>query len=262
MNLFCLVSSGSICFHVWNFSLFYFLTSVLFYLFYFWDMILLGWVRLTWTSPSSCLRPPVRALQMPLVSPSMKDFIQSWIVFRLQDGDWGCFRTSSVATLCHAFALLSSTTAVLHCGGLAFELLMEIWDTFQGLSVNLPVDQLFSFEYTEHCPDYTAVDFPQHSFGKNPPGTFAFQLQPWTWLPFTVFLPSPQYNISPMASVASDTLAQAFCPWGWQALWYGLGIPREPPFLRKWAHWLRSLKVDFVSFYSCPWGDWWMVRGS
>lgn len=71
----------------------------------------------------------------------------------------------------------------LSCGGLAFEVLMEIWDTPKGLSVNLPMDLFFSFERTEHCPNCIAVDFPQQSFSKSPAGTFAFQLQPWSWLP-------------------------------------------------------------------------------
>lgn len=48
----------------------------------------------------------------------------------------------------------------LSCGGLAFEVLMEIWDTPKGLSVNLPMDLFFSFERTEHCPNCIAVDFP------------------------------------------------------------------------------------------------------
>lgn len=65
----------------------------------------------------------------------------------------------------------------LSCGGLAFETLMEIWDTSKGLSVNLPVDQFISFEHTEHCPNYIAVDFPQKSFRKSPAGTFG------SWLP-------------------------------------------------------------------------------
>lgn len=86
----------------------------------------------------------------------------------------------------------------LSCGGLAFETLMEIWDTSKGLSVNLPVDQFISFEHTEHCPNYIAVDFPQKSFRKSPAGTFAFQLQPWSWFPSLCSSLHPRTTSAPL----------------------------------------------------------------